>query len=114
MRLKILMERIWKLVEAVTDKSAHQTVNYVAIPILVVGALFFSRIVLTAQPYHYRVRCQAPLSSDSRINLVSRRTGLIIVGPVPEAGGAAAIKSDGRFEDYDVTLENNPCVLEAR
>lgn len=108
------MERIWKFVEAVTDKSAHQTVNYVAIAILVVGALFFSRIVLTAQPYHYRVRCHAPLSSGSRITLVSRRTGLTNVGPVPEAGGEAAIKSDGRFDDYDITLENSPCVLEAR
>jgi hypothetical protein len=108
------MDRIWKFLEAATDKTAHQTVIYVAVPMLVVGTLFFSQIVRTAQPYQYKVQCQAPRSSGSRIVLVSRKTGLTNVGPAPEAGGGAAIKSDGRFEDYDITLENNPCVLEDR
>lgn len=106
------MDRIWRFLEAATDKTAHQTVIYVAVPMLVVGTLFFSQIVRTAQPYQYRVQCQAPRSSGSRIVLVSRKTGLTNVGPAPEARGGAAIKSDGRFEDYDITLENNPCGLD--
>lgn len=74
-----------------------------------VGALFCVKIVLAAQPYHYRIKCQASVSSDSRIVLVSRRSGLTTIGPVPDKEGRAAIKSDDRFENYDFTLENKPC-----
>jgi hypothetical protein len=103
------MRKFLKYIEALSDTDAQPIANIAAITVLLLGAIFCVRIVIAAQPYHYQVQCKAPANSDSRVTLVSRRTALITVGPAPDATGMAAITSDRRFEDYDVTFEGGPC-----
>jgi hypothetical protein len=108
------MQKLWKLIETLADTEAHATVNCLAIMVLLLGTLFSISVVLGAQPHHYSVQCQGTARTDTPITLVSRRTGLITIGPVPDAGGRAVIRSDGLFEDYEITLDGKPCVLDSR
>jgi hypothetical protein len=104
------MTKIGKLIDALFNTDAHPTAKWATIMIAFFGALAFILIVLSAQPYRYKVQCAPPKSSESRITLVSRRTGIVITGPAPDASGVAAITSDNPFNNYDIKLDDSPCV----
>lgn len=103
------MDRIWKIIIELGETDAQPIANFCGVMIAVMGLLFSLQLVVSSQPYHYFVQCKSPVNIESKILVASRETGLKTEGPVPDATGKAAITSNKQFENYDITLDNNPC-----